>query len=154
MVADDDLRIGHAQPLVVVRRGELVEDIADDVQPGLFLAVGLDDAAGKKGDFYAIDRMLFSPAMVAVADGTLGNDLALTVKAAGERIDTATALQDRRLVWGDPGLLDQVASAYGSGNFINVLHEHLRGHEKVLTSRVNSKDDIYDSIKTFFGKGH
>jgi uncharacterized sporulation protein YeaH/YhbH (DUF444 family) len=48
----------------------------------------------------------------------------------------------------------QVASAYGSGNFINVLHEHLKGHEKVLTSRVNSKDDIYDSLKTFFGKGH
>ena len=48
----------------------------------------------------------------------------------------------------------QVASAYGSGNFINVLHEHLRNHERVLTSRVNSKDDIYDSIKTFFGKGH
>jgi sporulation protein YhbH len=48
----------------------------------------------------------------------------------------------------------QVASAYGSGNFINVLHEHLRNNEKVLTSRVNSKDDIYDSIKTFFGKGH
>ncbi|HLL89082.1 MAG TPA: DUF444 family protein [Tepidisphaeraceae bacterium] len=48
----------------------------------------------------------------------------------------------------------QVASAYGSGNFINVLHEHLRSHEKVLTSRVNSKDDIYDSLKTFFGKGH
>src|ERR1044071_7308552 len=48
----------------------------------------------------------------------------------------------------------QVASAYGSGNFINVLHEHLREHLKVLTSRVNSKDDIYDSIKTFFGKGH
>lgn len=46
----------------------------------------------------------------------------------------------------------QVASAYGSGNFINVIHEHLRNHEKVLTSRVNSKDDIYDSIKTFFGK--
>ena len=32
----------------------------------------------------------------------------------------------------------QVASAYGSGNFINVLHEHLRNHDKVLTSRVNS----------------
>src|SRR5688500_17859188 len=48
----------------------------------------------------------------------------------------------------------QVASAYGSGNFINVLHEHLRNNEKVLTSRVNSKDDIYDSLKTFFGKGH
>src|SRR5438045_1781111 len=48
----------------------------------------------------------------------------------------------------------QAASASGSGNFINVLHEHLRNHEKVLTSRVNSKDDIYDSIKAFFGKGH
>ena len=48
----------------------------------------------------------------------------------------------------------QVASAYGSGNFINVLHEHLRGNERTLTSRVNSKDDIYDSLKTFFGKGH
>ena len=48
----------------------------------------------------------------------------------------------------------QVASAYGSGNFINVLHEHVRHHPKLLTSRVNSKDDIYDSIKAFFGKGH
>jgi [protein-PII] uridylyltransferase len=34
------------------------------------------------------------------------------VKAAGDRIDTATALLDRRLVWGDPGLLDQVASGH------------------------------------------
>ena len=48
----------------------------------------------------------------------------------------------------------QVASAYGSGNFINVVHDHLRRDAKVLTSRVNTKDDIYDSIKTFFGKGH
>ncbi|MFO0971948.1 MAG: DUF444 family protein [Phycisphaerae bacterium] len=47
----------------------------------------------------------------------------------------------------------QVASAYGSGNFINVIHEHLDGLESVITSRVNSKDDIYDSIKTFFAKG-
>ncbi len=34
------------------------------------------------------------------------------VRAAGDRIDTATALMDRRLLCGDPGLLDQVASAY------------------------------------------
>ncbi len=47
----------------------------------------------------------------------------------------------------------QVASAYGSGNFINVLHEHLSKHDNVITSRVNNKDDIYDSIKTFFSKG-
>ena len=47
----------------------------------------------------------------------------------------------------------QVASAYGSGNFINVLREHLGEAENMVTSRVNTKDDIYDSIKAFFAKG-
>lgn len=47
----------------------------------------------------------------------------------------------------------QVASAYGSGNFINVVHEHLDDVDNVVTSRVNTKDDIYDSIKSFFAKG-
>lgn len=47
----------------------------------------------------------------------------------------------------------QVASAYGSGNFINVIHEHLDDVDSVITSRVNTKDDIYDSIKTFFARG-
>ena len=47
----------------------------------------------------------------------------------------------------------QVASAYGSGNFINVLHEHLTEQENMITTRVNSKDDIYDSIKAFFCEG-
>ena len=47
----------------------------------------------------------------------------------------------------------QVASAYGSGNFINVLHEHMKKDPRVVTSRVNSRDDILDSIKAFFGKG-
>ncbi len=47
----------------------------------------------------------------------------------------------------------QVASAYGSGNFINVLHEHLDNADNLITSRVNHKDDIYDSIKAFFSKG-
>jgi len=47
----------------------------------------------------------------------------------------------------------QVASAYGSGNFINVIHEHLDDCDNVITSRVNNKDDIYDSLKTFFAKG-
>ncbi len=47
----------------------------------------------------------------------------------------------------------QVASAYGSGNFINVLHEHLPDQEDMITSRVNNKDDIYDSIKAFFSHG-
>ncbi len=47
----------------------------------------------------------------------------------------------------------QVASAYGSGNFINVLHEYVPDEEKLITSRVNNKDDIYDSIKAFFSTG-
>jgi len=47
----------------------------------------------------------------------------------------------------------QVASAYGTGNFINVVHEQMSDVESVVTSRVNTKDDIYDSIKTFFSAG-
>ena len=47
----------------------------------------------------------------------------------------------------------QVASAYGSGNFINVLHEQMGKESAVITSRVNTKDDIYDSLKTFFSPG-
>jgi hypothetical protein len=47
----------------------------------------------------------------------------------------------------------QVASAYGSGNFINVLKEQLGAAENVVFNRVNTKDDIYDSIKSFFAKG-
>lgn len=47
----------------------------------------------------------------------------------------------------------QVASAYGSGNFINVLRDQLGKEEKLVTTRVNTKDDIYDSIKEFFKTG-
>ena len=47
----------------------------------------------------------------------------------------------------------QVASAYGSGNFINVLKDQLNDVENMVTSRVNTKDDIYDSIKVFFSRG-
>jgi uncharacterized sporulation protein YeaH/YhbH (DUF444 family) len=47
----------------------------------------------------------------------------------------------------------QVASAYGSGNFINVLTERLSAEENVITTRVNGKDDIYESIRAFFTPG-
>ncbi|MDX9912909.1 MAG: DUF444 family protein [Phycisphaerales bacterium] len=53
----------------------------------------------------------------------------------------------------------QVASAYGSGNFINVLHEAFPGGApdedgpRVITSKVNGRDQIYDSLKTFFKQG-
>ena len=56
----------------------------------------------------------------------------------------------------------QVASAYGSGNFINVLHENFpesdgaSGHDTdspLVTSRVNGRDDILESLRTFFAAG-
>jgi uncharacterized protein len=47
----------------------------------------------------------------------------------------------------------QVASAYGSGAFINSLREQLSAAENMVTSRVNTKDDIYDSINAFFARG-
>lgn len=57
----------------------------------------------------------------------------------------------------------QVTSAYGSGNFINVLHEHIEGSvsaqganstdANLVTSRVNNRDEILDSLRAFFGAG-
>jgi uncharacterized sporulation protein YeaH/YhbH (DUF444 family) len=56
----------------------------------------------------------------------------------------------------------QVASPYGSGSFINVLREAFAGADgsaaeperaKVLTSRVNNREDIYESLRTLFKAG-
>jgi uncharacterized protein len=57
----------------------------------------------------------------------------------------------------------QVASAYGSGHFINVLQEAFpdasstdeatKDGPLLITSRVNSHDDIMDSLRTLFTPG-
>ncbi|MCC6283778.1 MAG: DUF444 family protein [Phycisphaerales bacterium] len=53
----------------------------------------------------------------------------------------------------------QVASAYGSGNFINVLREAFPGGApdadgpRVIVSKVNDRADIHDSLRTFFKGG-
>lgn len=54
----------------------------------------------------------------------------------------------------------QVASAYGSGNFINVLREAFPGgapdedgDPRLICSRVDNRDDIYESLRTFFKTG-
>lgn len=77
-------------------------------------------------------------------------------------------LNETLLPWSNMFGYCQVASAYGSGNFINVLHEAFPdcatdkhpAHEKpgspgarLVTSRVNKRDDIYDSLRTFFAAG-
>mgnify|MGYP006280440723 FL=1 len=53
----------------------------------------------------------------------------------------------------------QVTSAYGSGHFLNVLHEAFpngspdEAGPRVLTSRIDRKEDIYDALRTYFKQG-
>ena len=49
----------------------------------------------------------------------------------------------------------QVESPYGSGDFIRALASHFGDeHEKLVLSEIQDQDAIYDSIKTFLGKGN
>ena len=47
----------------------------------------------------------------------------------------------------------QVESAYGSGQFIKDLDVKFGDEEKLVTSEIKDKEQVYDSIKTFLGKG-
>ncbi|MEM9066736.1 MAG: DUF444 family protein [Planctomycetota bacterium] len=53
----------------------------------------------------------------------------------------------------------QVASAYGSGNFINVLHEAFPNGRaddlgpRLLTTKINDRNGIYDALRTLFKQG-
>jgi hypothetical protein len=47
----------------------------------------------------------------------------------------------------------QVESKYGSGQFIKDLEKDFAEDERVITSRIESREGIYGSIKTFLGKG-
>ncbi len=47
----------------------------------------------------------------------------------------------------------QVESEYGSGQFLNDLLERFPSHERVITSKISSREAIYTSIKEFLGKG-
>ncbi len=47
----------------------------------------------------------------------------------------------------------QVKSAYGSGQFKRDLDQHFEGEEAVVTSAINNRDGIIDSIRDFLGKG-
>ncbi|MBC7771363.1 MAG: DUF444 family protein [Pyrinomonadaceae bacterium] len=53
----------------------------------------------------------------------------------------------------------QVTSPYGSGSFLNVLREAFppgnseKDQQRVVTSRVNDRDDIFESLRTFFKAG-
>ncbi len=47
----------------------------------------------------------------------------------------------------------QVDSPYGSGDFIKDLSKLTDAHENLILSEIGTKEGIYDSIKTFLGKG-
>jgi uncharacterized sporulation protein YeaH/YhbH (DUF444 family) len=46
----------------------------------------------------------------------------------------------------------QVSSPYGSGQFLKDLRQGLKA-DNLVTSQIESRDGIYDSIKTFLGRG-
>ena len=47
----------------------------------------------------------------------------------------------------------QVESPYGSGQFLKDLKGRFSDHEVLATSHIEGKDGIYDSIKSFLGRG-
>ena len=48
----------------------------------------------------------------------------------------------------------QVESPYGSGEYLRALRDRLvTDADNLLLSEIRDKDGIYDSIKTFLGKG-
>ena len=46
----------------------------------------------------------------------------------------------------------QVSSPYGSGQFLKDLRQGVKA-DNLVTSQIESRDGIYDSIKTFLGRG-
>ena len=47
----------------------------------------------------------------------------------------------------------QVDSPYGSGQFIKDLKEHFSDNDQLITSEINDRDAIVESIREFLGKG-
>lgn len=63
-------------------------------------------------------------------------------------------LRDRLLPPSNVFCYGQVESPYGSGEYIRSLESVFgNDHEKLILSEIPDKDAIYDSIKTFLGKG-
>jgi uncharacterized protein len=47
----------------------------------------------------------------------------------------------------------QVRSSYGGGRFKTDIEDAFPGEDKIITSEIRDKDEIYDAIKRFLGKG-
>jgi uncharacterized protein len=74
----------------------------------------------------------------------------------GDSRDTETCmeiLRDRLLPKLNLFCFGQVRSSYGGGRFKTDIEEAFPGDETIVTSEIRDKDEIYDAIKRFLGKG-
>ncbi|MEZ4286608.1 MAG: DUF444 family protein [Polyangiales bacterium] len=62
-------------------------------------------------------------------------------------------LRDRIIPASNVFCYGQVDSPYGSGQFIKDLHEHFPDSDDIITSEIDDRDGIVDSIREFLGKG-
>jgi uncharacterized sporulation protein YeaH/YhbH (DUF444 family) len=62
-------------------------------------------------------------------------------------------LKDDLLLKSNVFCYGQVESRYGSGQFLKDLERDLGRDERLITSKIEGRDKILDSIKTFLGKG-
>ena len=70
--------------------------------------------------------------------------------------DTATCmklLKDQLIPKSNMFGYGQVESPYGSGQFIKDLRGTFGDEDRVVLSEIKNRDAIYDSIRTFLGKG-
>ncbi len=62
-------------------------------------------------------------------------------------------LSDKLLPAANVFCYGQVESPYGSGDFIDALRKQYSDNEKLVLSEIEDREGIYESIKTFLGKG-
>lgn len=48
----------------------------------------------------------------------------------------------------------QVESPFGSGRYLNLFNEHFEKEERFVSSTMETKEDVYSTLKDFLGKGH
>jgi len=72
---------------------------------------------------------------------------------AGDTAECITILQQELIPRINLFCYGQVKSAYGSGDFLYGLEESFPEEQKMVTSKINNKEEIYESIKKFLGKG-
>jgi len=94
-------------------------------------------------DDYPIEEWNVYPFHFSDGDNWGGGDTDVCIKL----------LQDFLIPRSNQFCYGQVTSTYGSGQFKRDLEAKLGEEETLVTSQIDSKDDIPESIKTFLGKG-